>query len=54
MLKGLDPHSTLLTESELNDLREDTTGQFGGIGIEVGFVDGYLTVISPIDDTPAS
>ena len=54
MLKGLDPHSTLLTESELNDLREDTTGQFGGIGIEVGFVDGFLTVISPIDDTPAA
>ncbi|GGX83989.1 carboxyl-terminal protease [Litchfieldella qijiaojingensis] len=54
MLGELDPHSTYLGQEEFDSLRESTEGQFGGIGIEVGMEDGQLTVISPIDDTPAA
>lgn len=53
MLSGLDPHSTYLDEEEYNELRVGTTGQFGGLGIEVGMENGFVKVISPIDDTPA-
>lgn len=53
MLSGLDPHSTYLVEDEYDELKEGTTGQFGGLGIEVGMEDGFVKVISPIDDTPA-
>ncbi|TAN46757.1 MAG: S41 family peptidase [Methylococcaceae bacterium] len=53
MLAGLDPHSTYLDEEEYNELRVGTTGQFGGLGIEVGMENGFVKVISPIDDTPA-
>lgn len=53
MLEGLDDHSTFLDPTELEGLRAETTGRFGGVGIEIGMVDGYITVISPIDDTPA-
>ena len=53
MLSGLDPHSTYLSEEEFNDLRVGTSGEFGGLGIEVGLEDGFIKVISPIDDTPA-
>ena len=53
MLSELDPHSTYLNASSFSDLQEHTTGEFGGLGIEVGMEDGFVKVISPIDDTPA-
>ncbi|MEE8366280.1 MAG: S41 family peptidase [Gammaproteobacteria bacterium] len=53
MLSGLDPHSSFLNTSEFGDLKIGTTGQFGGLGIEVGMENGFVKVISPIDDTPA-
>ncbi len=53
MLSGLDPHSTYLDQDQYQELRVGTTGQFGGLGIEVGMEDGFIKVISPIDDTPA-
>jgi len=53
MLAGLDPHSTYLDAESYNDLQEGTSGEFGGLGIEVGMEDGFIKVISPIDDTPA-
>ncbi|MDH5184928.1 MAG: S41 family peptidase [Gammaproteobacteria bacterium] len=53
MLSGLDPHSTYMDESTYKDLREGTKGEFGGLGIQVGMEDGFVKVISPIDDTPA-
>lgn len=54
MLAGLDPHSSYLNTEEFKELQIGTTGQFGGLGIEVGMEDGFVKVISPIDDTPAS
>jgi carboxyl-terminal processing protease len=54
MLSGLDPHSAYLDEKEFRDLQVGTSGEFGGLGIEVGMEDGFIKVISPIDDTPAS
>ncbi|SFS17382.1 carboxyl-terminal processing protease [Dyella sp. OK004] len=54
MLTGLDPHSEYLDKEGLAELSEDTTGQYGGLGIEVLQVDGTLRIIAPIDDTPAS
>ena len=54
MLSGLDPHSAYLNISEFADLKVGTTGQFGGLGIEVGMENGFVKVISPIDDTPAA
>ena len=53
MLTGLDPHSTYLDKKAFKDLREGTRGEFGGLGIEVGMEDGFVKVITPIDDTPA-
>ncbi len=53
MLDKLDPHSAYLDKSSFDDLQVHTTGEFGGIGIEVSMEDGLLTVVSPIDDTPA-
>lgn len=53
MLSGLDPHSTYLSPDEYQELRIGTSGQFGGLGIQVGMEDGFVKVISPIDDTPA-
>jgi len=53
MLNGLDPHSAYLNTEEFNDLRIGTTGEFGGLGIEVGMEDGFVKVVAPIDDTPA-
>lgn len=53
MLTGLDPHSTYLTPEEYKELKIGTTGKFGGLGIQVGMEDGFVKVISPIDDTPA-
>lgn len=54
MLSELDPHSAYLDADAYQSLRESTQGEFGGIGIEVGNENGQLTVITPIDDTPAS
>ena len=53
MLSGLDPHSTYLDAEGYKDLQVGTTGEFGGLGIEVGMEDGFVKVISPIDETPA-
>ncbi len=53
MLSGLDPHSAYLDTDEFKDLQAGTTGEFGGLGIEVGMEDGFVKVIAPIDDTPA-
>ncbi len=53
MLSGLDPHSSYLDPSAFKDLRVNTSGEFGGLGIEVGMEDGFVRVVAPIDDTPA-
>jgi carboxyl-terminal processing protease len=53
MLGGLDPHSSYLDTDAYRELRVGTTGEFGGLGIEVGMDDGFVKVIAPIDDTPA-
>jgi carboxyl-terminal processing protease len=53
MLSGLDPHSAYLDEDDYRDIRVGTSGEFGGLGIEVGMENGFVKVISPIDDTPA-
>ena len=53
MLSGLDPHSNYLDPEAFQELQVGTTGEFGGLGIEVGMEDGFVKVISPIDDTPA-
>jgi len=53
MVSGLDPHSSYLDADEFKDLQVGTKGEFGGLGIEVGMEDGFVKVISPIDDTPA-
>lgn len=53
MLANLDPHSSYLDSEAFKDLQVSTQGEFGGLGIEVGMEDGYVKVISPIDDTPA-
>lgn len=53
MLANLDPHSAWLEPKAFQELQETTTGEFGGLGIEVGMEDEILKVISPIDDTPA-
>ena len=54
MLSSLDPHSTYLNSDELNELKIQTKGEFGGLGIEVTIEEGFVKVIAPIDDTPAS
>jgi carboxyl-terminal processing protease len=53
MLSGLDPHSNYLDAESYKELQVGTTGEFGGLGIEVGMEDGFVKVIAPIDDTPA-
>lgn len=53
MLQSLDPHSSYLTPEMFKELQVETKGSFGGLGIEIGIRDGVLTVISPIEDTPA-
>ncbi|MCY1212050.1 putative CtpA-like serine protease [compost metagenome] len=54
MLSNLDPHSAYLEPEDFQELQESTSGEFGGLGIEVGAEDGFIKVVSPIDDTPAS
>ncbi|PYG03585.1 carboxyl-terminal processing protease [Thioalkalivibrio sp. ALE21] len=53
MLTGLDEHSSYLDEDDFRDMEAGTSGEFGGLGIEVGMEDGFVKVIAPIDDTPA-
>jgi carboxyl-terminal processing protease len=53
MLSGLDPHSAYLDADSFGDLQASTSGEFGGLGLEVGMEEGVIKVISPIDDTPA-
>ncbi len=53
MLSGLDPHSNYLNKDEFKELEIGTSGQFGGLGIQVSMEDGFVKVVSPIDDTPA-
>lgn len=53
MLTSLDPHSAYLQPEAFSDLQENTSGKFGGLGIEVGMEDGLIRVVTPIDDTPA-
>ena len=53
MLTGLDPHSQYLDADAFKDLQVNTHGEFGGLGIEVGMEDGFVKVVSPIEDTPA-
>jgi carboxyl-terminal processing protease len=54
MLMGLDPHSMYLTEDAFQNLQDNTSGEFTGLGLEVGMEDGYVTIISPIDGSPAA
>jgi len=54
MLSGLDPHSSYMDAKNFRDMQVDTTGQFGGLGMEVTLSDGFIKVVSPIDNTPAS
>jgi len=53
MLASLDPHSQFMDPETYNELKVDTEGRFGGLGIEITIKDGLLTVITPIEDTPA-
>lgn len=53
MLSGLDPHSSYLDPEDFTNLQESTAGEFGGLGIEVTMENGFVKVVSPIDDTPA-
>lgn len=53
MMKKLDPHSTYMTEEMYKELQVDTRGEFGGLGIVISMKDGVLTVVSPVEDTPA-
>ncbi|MEK7796930.1 MAG: S41 family peptidase [Pseudomonadota bacterium] len=54
MLTGLDPHSSYLDAESFKDVRVETEGQFGGLGIEVTMENGFVKVVAPIDDTPAA
>ena len=53
MLSTLDPHSEFMDVSKFNELKEDTGGSYGGVGLQVNVRDGALTVIAPMEDTPA-
>ncbi len=54
MLMGLDPHSTYLTKDAFQSLQDNTSGEFTGLGLEVGMENGYVKIISPIDGSPAA
>jgi carboxyl-terminal processing protease len=53
MLATLDPHTVYLPPEQFKEMQVDTSGKFGGLGIEISIQDGYLTVVTPIEDTPA-
>jgi carboxyl-terminal processing protease len=52
MLSTLDPHSEFMEVSKYDELKKDTSGEFGGVGIVISMKDGHLTVVSPMEDTP--
>ena len=54
MLMGLDPHSMYLTEDAYQGLQDSTSGEFTGLGLEVGTENGYVKIIAPIDGSPAA
>ena len=54
MLASLDPHSGFMSPEIYKEMKVDTRGEFGGLGIEISLRDGLLTIVSPIEDTPAS
>lgn len=54
MISELDPHSAYLDSNDFEDLQASITGEFAGVGLEIGLKSGYISVIAPIDDTPAS
>ena len=54
MVTSLDPHSRYMNERAWRDMRETTSGEFGGLGLEVSMEDGLIKVVAPIDDTPAA
>ena len=54
LLQSLDPYSSYMSPEVFNEMQTETSGEFGGLGIEVGMESGVVKVISPIDDTPAS
>ena len=54
MLTSLDPHSSFLTADDFDQMQTRTRGEFGGLGIEITMEDGFVKVVSPIDDTPAA
>jgi carboxyl-terminal processing protease len=54
VLSTLDPHSSYMDEKSYRDMRAETSGQFGGLGMQVNMEDGLLKVVSPIDETPAA
>jgi carboxyl-terminal processing protease len=53
MVSSLDPHSSFMTPEEYKEMQVDTKGEFGGLGIQISIKDGILTIIAPIEDTPA-
>ncbi len=53
MVSSLDPHSAYMSPEEYKELQVETKGEFGGLGIEIGVKDNVITVIAPIEDTPA-
>src|SRR5688572_30093158 len=54
MLAYIDPHSTYLASDDYSALQENTTGEFGGLGVEVGIENGFIKIIAPMDDSPAA
>jgi carboxyl-terminal processing protease len=54
MLAGLDPHSSYMDPKSFKDMREETSGEFGGLGIEISMEGGLVKVVTPIDETPAA
>src|SRR5882724_1380843 len=54
MISSLDPHSRYMNAKGWSDMQETTTGEFGGLGIEVTMEEGFVKVVAPIDDTPAA
>ena len=53
MINSLDPHSSFMSPEAFKEMQVDTKGEFGGLGIQIGVKDNLLTVIAPIEDTPA-
>jgi len=54
MVSGLDPHSSYMDAKSFRDMQQETSGKFGGLGIEVLMENGLIKVVAPIDDTPAA